>query len=549
MLALIKKVFFAFSPKEKIAFVVAAIATIISGGVLLAIFLIKNTQSIPVSGGEYVEGIIGQPAYVNPVLAESDVDKSLVKLVFSNLFEISDKIEVNENNKTWNIRLKEGIRWQDGHKLTSDDVIFTIKAIQNPSLASPLAKNWEGVVPERLSEIELSLSLVAPYAFFENNLKRLYIVPKHIFADVEPANWRLSNYNLTPLGSGPYEFVSYQRQLNGFIENYNLKASASYFRGKPLIEKFTLRFFRETSELAKAFDDGRIDGFMAGMAPSVSFRRPANEFSFQLPLYYAIFFNQSKNPVLKNIEVRKAINLAIEKKVLLNEILKGEGEVSWGPIHPFSAYYNPELSSVVPAKEEAIRILEEAGWSKGEDGIYERRGKEKKELLELSLSVPSIDFLTKTAEFVKKSLEETGFKIKIDKWSSERFFDLVIKNRDYEMLIFGNLLNNEADLVNFWHSFYRFHPGLNLSLWSNKKADLLIEKSRRDLNFESRLKSLKEIQELIALDAPAVFLYSPNYLYITTKNLNGVKGGLVSDLSERFLDVKDWYLNSALILK
>lgn len=548
MFTLIKKAFFALSVKEKIVFAGALIVMIVSGGGIFASFLAKNTQAVPISGGEYTEGIVGQPSYINPVLAESDVDKDLVKLIFSNLFEISDKIEISENNKILNIRLKEGIRWQDGYKLTSDDVIFTIKSIQNPDLASPLAKSWEGVIPQRLSEIELSLSLVAPYAFFENNLKKLYIVPKHIFADVEPSNWRLSDYNLSPLGSGPYKFVSYQRQPNGFIENYNLKASATYFKEKPLIEKFTFLFFKETNELIKAFDSGQIDGFVTNAMSLPSLRRPANEFSFKLPIYYAIFFNQSKNPVLKNVEVRKAINLSIEKNKLINEILKGRGETSWGPIHSSSIYYNSEIS-FAPEKEKAIKILEEAGWLKSEDGIYEKRGKGEKERLEISLSVPSVDFLIKTAEFAKKSLEEVGFRIKIERWDAERFFDLVIKNRNYEMVIFGNLLSNEADLINFWHSFYRFHPGLNLSLWNNKKADLLIEKSRRDLNFESRLKSIKEVQELIFLDAPAVFLYSPYYLYITTKNLNGVKEGLVSDLSDRFLNVKDWYLKSALVLK
>lgn len=549
MFTLIRKAFFAFSPKEKIISAAAAIVAIVSGGGLIAIFLVKNTQAFPVSGGEYVEGIIGQPSYINPILAQSDVDKSLVRLIFSNLFEISDKIEVIENNKVWNIRLKEGIRWQDGRKLTSDDVIFTIKAIQNPNLASPLLKNFEGVVAERLSEIELNLSLVAPYAFFENNLKKLYIIPKHIFADVEPTNWRLSAYNLAPVGSGPYEFVSYQKQPTGFIEKYILKASATYFKGKPLIEKFIFRFFKEPNELAKAFDSGQIDGFMTTPASFSRFRRPANEFSFQLPIYYAIFFNQSKNPVLKNIEVREAINLAIKKQLLIDEVLEGRGEIMLGPIHRLSPYYNSELPLTNLAKEKVVEILENAGWSKNEDGIYEKRGERGQEKLELSLSVPSVEFLVKTAEFVKKSLEEVGFKIKIEKWDTERFFDLVIKNRNYEMLIFGNLLSNEADLLNFWHSFYRFHPGLNLSLWNNKKADLLIEKSRRDLNFESRLKNLKEIQELIVSDLPAVFLYSPHYLYITTKNLNGVKGGLILDLSDRFLNVKDWYLNSALILK
>ena len=122
------------------------------------------------------------------------------------------------------MRLKEGLTWQDGQQLTSDDVVFTVQSIQDPDAHSPLYQSWQGVTATRVSELEVQFTLTNPYAFFGDNLKNLYIVPKHLYADTPPGNWHLSDYNLKPVGSGPYQFLSYNKNSDGFISSYSLQA-------------------------------------------------------------------------------------------------------------------------------------------------------------------------------------------------------------------------------------------------------------------------------------------------------------------------------------
>ena len=127
-----KKIFAALTKKERITFVLALAGTVVSFAVVMGCRDRGNDERGPRTGGAYTEGMLGQPEYVNPVIASSQTDLDLVKMVYSNLSDISDSITPSADLKTWDVRLKQGLTWQDGQQLTSDDVIFTVQSIQNP---------------------------------------------------------------------------------------------------------------------------------------------------------------------------------------------------------------------------------------------------------------------------------------------------------------------------------------------------------------------------------------------------------------------------------
>jgi len=206
-MAFFKKLFLSFTTRERIAFIVSSTATVISFFVVAGILIARATTAVPMAGGQFTEGIVGQPEYINPVIADSETDLDLVKLIFSNVPDIADGIQASPDGKTWTVRLKNNLYWQDGQKLTSDDVIFTVQAIQDPDADSPSAQNFAGITVSRVSELEVQFNLASPYAFFDDTLQNLYVIPKHIYADIPPGNWRLSDYNLKPVGSGPYQIV------------------------------------------------------------------------------------------------------------------------------------------------------------------------------------------------------------------------------------------------------------------------------------------------------------------------------------------------------
>lgn len=520
--------------------------------VLLGIFIIsKVTQAVPTAGGSFTEGFVGQPAFVNPVLANSEIDKSLVKLIFSSIEDIATKIEIDEEGRVWNVRIKEDLTWSDGEKLTSDDIIFTVQSIQNPDAKSPLFSNWQGVGVNRSSELQVQFTLAAPYAFFPDNLTNLYILPKHLFEHVPPSNWKISDFNLKPVGSGSYVFNSLQKKSDGFITDYRLRSNPNSVHEPALIENFTLSFSREVEDLIGAFNLGRIDGFDGIQVSDLeSIKRSFEIVPFRLPNYYAVFINQSKNLSLKEKTVREALALAVSKRDLIDEVFRGKATIVNGPIPPGAPYFNPTTGAPHSQTEQAIEILEKAEWNLNEGAVVRSKSvKGGKIDLEMSLVVPQIPFLVQTANFLKTSWEGVGFKINLIILPAREVADQAIKNRDYELILFGNFLNESSDLFPFWHSLGRFDPGLNLSLFNDSRADELTESIRLNFDDKARIEQFNELQGIIVDSFPAVFLYSPDYLYIANKNLKGVESAAIAEPSDRFLNVEAWHLKTVRVLR
>ncbi len=545
-----KKIFFAFTKQERTTFLAASGVAIVSFCIVMGILVAQATTTVPAAGGEYTEGIVGQPEYVNPVTASSETDLDIVKMVYSNVPDVADAITASPDGKTWTVRVKPNLHWADGEKLTSDDVIFTVQSIQNPDAESPLAANWQGVTASRMSELEVQFTLPASYAFFDDNLKNLYIIPKHIFGDVPPGNWRLSDYNLKPIGSGPYQFESYHRGSDGFISSYQLAAWQNSFGAKPLIQNFTFSFFRNENDLIKSFNNGAVDGFaLASPADITAIVRPYNLFSSRTTNYYAIFLNQSSNEALLDSAVRSALSLAIDRNDLVSNSLGGNGIPDGGPIPQGAAYSSSAIAIPTSSQELASTTLDAAGWKLDVNGNRSKNEKTTTVPLTITITVPDIDFLVKTAEIIQNDWHSIGIPTTIATDSPETIMNDAVNNRSYETLLFGNILGPSSDLYSFWNSAERFSPGLNLATYNNSTVDGLIEAARTTMNEASRTADFAKIQSDVVADAPAVFLYSTNDLYAASKNVQGVATNTLSDPSDLFRDVPNWYLETTRTLK
>ncbi|MEZ4199988.1 MAG: ABC transporter substrate-binding protein [Candidatus Paceibacterota bacterium] len=165
-------------------------------------------MTVPHSGGTLVEGVVGTPRFINPVLAIGRADHDLVALTYSGLMkldtdgnlvpDLAKDITVSEDGTVYNITLNEDRYFHDGTPLTAADVLFTIGLIQDPELKSPLRGNWAGVVVEELGEYELNLILEDAYAPFLENLT-VGILPKHIWSGLSTEEMPLANTILNQL--------------------------------------------------------------------------------------------------------------------------------------------------------------------------------------------------------------------------------------------------------------------------------------------------------------------------------------------------------------
>ena len=552
MYRIISKIFSSLTGGERYVFAGALLLAFISGLFLAAGWWNKNIERVPADGGEYREGAVGQPLHVNPVLiAGNDVDRDIAELVFDDLAELAESSKADDGGRTWTIFLKDGVRWHDGERLTSDDVIFTLDLVQNPETRSPLFQVWQGVAAERISELEIKFVLRAPYVFFADNLKDLKILPRHLFENVPPANLKLAAYNLEPIGSGPFKFLSYDKRRSGFITDYNLTRNDEYHGQKPRLQNFSFKFYPNETELIQAFNARKIDG-AGGINPKNISRLVFDEqaATLRLPRYHAVFFNQSVHPALKDKNVRLALTQATDKKRLIGEVFDGRAVVADGPLLLGLEGYEPaSFPEAEYSPENAEKTLLASGWKNGEDGVKIKKTGDRELRLEFNLVVPQVDFLIAAANSLKEQWGRIGVKINPVVLGADEIGKNVIKTRNYEMILFGNVLGGNPDLFSFWHSSEKFYPGSNLSLYDNKTADRLIEDIRQNPDAGVRRKNLAALQKLIVGAMPAVFLFSPNYIYVSRKTAENFNTRPISTPSERFSEIERWFVKTSIKFK
>ncbi|MGB9609091.1 MAG: ABC transporter substrate-binding protein, partial [Minisyncoccia bacterium] len=198
--------------------------------------------------------------------------------------------------------------------------------------------------------------------------------------------------------------------------------------------------------------------------------------------------------------------------------------------------------------DEASKILEDAGWKLNDQGVREKNIKNNIIQLNFKLIVPDIDFLLKTADFLAENWSKIGIKINILKINPKDLLSNNILNRDYELILFGNAIYPKFNLYPFWHSAFIFYPGLNLSLYKND----LVDKSLVDLYQKTNInqeETILNILQNIKNDYPAIFLYQPKILLISSKNIYGINEFLIYNFEDIFSNAKDWYLKTKRIFK
>ena len=549
------------SNKEKFLlyfFGLAILGSIMALGIKL---YYANTLIAPALGGTHIEAALGIPRFINPILSQiSDSDRDISRLVYSSLMKynkegklVPDLAEnyTIEEDTLYTFKLKKDILWHDGQPVTADDVIFTIRLIQDPKYASPIRLNWQGVEIEKVDDNTVSFKLTSPYSPFLENTT-VGILPKHIWENVPPKSFPLAEANLQPIGSGPYKFEKFQKDSTGNIKSYSLKINDKYYP-TPYIERITFKFFDSEEEALAAFKKGEVTAmnFVSGYnTAQVDYARL---YKFSLPRYFAVFLNQSKSEVLAQKEIREALSYATDREQIIDISAAGMGTPSYGPIVSELLGYNPQIEEKYKfSLDRAIEILEENHWLDTDaDGIREKKLNNSEVSTPLKINLTTVEWpeLERVMRVLKEQWEKTGAQVTTNAYTLGELQQEHIRPREYEALLFGQLIGIDPDPFSFWHSSQKKDPGLNLSLYDNKTADKLLEEARQTLDSKAREEKYSLFQETLVGDIPAIFLYSPNYLYPVSNKVRGIGEGKISDPSWRFADVHEWYIDTKRIWK
>jgi peptide/nickel transport system substrate-binding protein len=550
-----------FSQGSRALFLFFAVLCIFSSVALLYLLNESLLIAVPAYGGEMSEGIIGSPRFINPVLAVSDSDRDLTSLVYSGLLratpngdyvpDLAESYSISPDGKTYTFVLRQNVTFHNGKAVTADDVVFTIQKTQDPALKSPARANWDGVAVAAVDAHTVQFTLKQPYAPFVENAT-IGILPKTLWQNVSDDEFSFSDLNTQPIGSGPFQIGSISRSASGIPSSYDLTPFKKYALGEPYIGTLTLRFYQSEEALVTALKNKDITA-ASGISPANVSALP-NFTVKKAPLnrVFGVFFNQNQSVVLRDKDVRQALEDAIDRNALLTTVLGGYGTALTGPVPPSlikGASPAPSASSTAigdlaaSAQQELIK----KGWTLNANGVLQKTtgGKTPQTtVLEFNLATDNVPELRASAEYVKQVWGKMGAKVNVQIFDQGDLSQNVIRPRKYDALLFGEVIGRELDLFAFWDSSQRNDPGLNIALYANGAADKILAQLRTTSNDSDRINLYTQFENQLTADVPAIFLYAPDFVYIVPKELAGLDLGFIETPSDRFLSVTGWHLET-----
>lgn len=566
-------------------------------------FVKDHFKAAPVFGGQYVEGLVGNPAHINPLYSSfNEVDSDIGSLIYSSLFKyneagepVKDLVEdyqISVDEKTYTLKIRSDVEWNQGGKITADDVIFTFEAIKNPAYNSPLRVSFGGVEISKVDEKTVAFTLSEKYAPFLG-LLTFGIMPESVWGQIAPESAPLAAANLKPVGSGPYQFKSLVKDSSGNVKSYSLTANKNYYGQKPYLKEIVFKFYTDSAEALSALNNNDVDGLSVLAKEdktTLIARNSLNLHNLGLPRLRAVFFNQEKNIFLKDVKIRQALSFATPRQEIIDKVLGGEARPVYGPIMDNSFAYNSTLEKYDFNLSRAASLLDSAGLKKevitpeevaslkakqeqattskdvltSEEktkvslgagqwlyretaAVKDKKGKELTPAFKtyLIIKLTSIDNDdAKIAELIKNNWEKIGVKTEVVSVSVKEIQSSAVKPKNYEALLFTEAVGNDPDAYVFWHSTQAGAEGLNLSNYKNEEVDKTLEEGRLTSNKEERAADYKKFQELLNADAPAIFLYSSYYIYPQNKKIKGFTTKNVTVPSDRFSGVSEWYMKT-----
>jgi peptide/nickel transport system substrate-binding protein len=480
-------------------------------------------------GDALIEGSIGEPTILIPMLSGDAASQDVAGLVFNGLVkydtdlsiigDLAESWDISEDGLVITFHLRRGVRWTDGKEFTADDVKFGFDTIINKNTPTAYSEDFLQVKKaEVLDKYAFRVTYDKPYAPALASWGNLVVLPKHL---LEGKDITKAEFGRNPVGMGPYKLTNWTPG-----QELVLDSNHDYFEGRPYIDRFVYRIIPDTATMFLELQTGGVD--MMGLNPiqytkqtdTKYFRDNFRKFRFPQFVYTYLGFNL-KHPFFKDKRVRQAIACAIDKKEIIDVVLFGLGSPATGPYVPNTWPYDPDVKKYPYDPEKAKELLREAGWRDTDgDGILDKDGRPFRFTI---LTNMGNALRMNTATIIQWRLAKIGIKvdIKVLEWST--FVNEFIDKRRFEAVILGWSISPDPDQYDIWYSKKTKEKEFNFVSYSNPEVDALLEKGRRTFDINERKKAYFRIQEILAEDLPYIFLYVPDATPIVNARFKGIK--------------------------
>jgi peptide/nickel transport system substrate-binding protein len=516
------------------------------GGVLIGLALCTTTILLDCCrdepsryGGTVVISTFDEPAGFNPLFYVDTLSTNIGSLIFNTLVKVDEQLEyvpelaeswqVAADGRTWDFYLRDGVTFHDGEELAAEDVVFTYRTLLDPATESPLAPFYSIVEEvEAVGSRQVRFHLAEPYSPFLN-LLILEIIPEHLFGE---DGITIEDFARNPVGTGPFVFESWDD------DRIVLSANTSYFEGRPYLDRVIIKWYPDQSRAWSALMQGNVDMVMD--LELEDYRVIEDDARFRTYNYLEVFYHtlllNLADPLFSDPDMRWALDLAIERKDLIENTLNGWAVETTGPFRPGTWPYNPEVPQARYDPTETAEILAGLGWRDIDgDLILEKDGRE----LAFTILADRGDLLKEAvARRIKWQLFRAGIRVEVELLPPQELFEERLFPGDFQatLLQFNAGVDPDKYITFFWHSENIGYS--NLGAYSNPEADRLIQAGRTSLDFEERKGLYRRIHALIARDRPALFLYVRKIFFAASARIEGINAA--PELL--YLSIKDWYI-------
>lgn len=511
------------------------------------------TTRVPASGGNLVEGIVGAPRYLNPLLSDANpVDREITSLIFDGLTQYDENGElapalarswqVAEDGRTITFTLREDVSWHDGEPFTAADVAFSYGLLQDESFPAPepLRSLWQTIAISQTGSSEITFTLPEPYSPFLDATTR-GIVPAHVFGDLPAAQIATHNFNRAPVGTGPFMTLPSENwQSSGRLRL--VPNPATWVQGVSL-DSIELRFYPDLATLVGAFEAGEIQAVNSVPAPAflkVATHTEAHLYTTRRPRTSQVLFNLSEtgHAALQQREVRQAMAYAIDRKALVDSALQGQGVPLEGPYTPDSWAFNPSaLALYAHQPVSATQLLEQAGWSLPEGASTRQRDGQP---LAVRLLIVEEPVQRAVATALAAQWAEAGVQVQLEALPLQAY-STALSERAFDAALVEVVAQRDPDLYDFWGQA-SIVSGHNYAAWNNRRASEALEQARQTWDVGQRRAYYDVFQQLFSAAVPAITLYQHVYTYAVSAEVQNVDIGRIDHPRDRYEKMHDWFL-------
>ncbi len=489
-------------------------------------------------GDMIVESSIGDAKTLNPALSDESAGGDIISLVFNGLLRynpnlalepcLAEKWTVSKDGKTVTYYLRKGVKFHDGVEFTAQDVLFTYKVYTDPTVNTPFGADYQYIKDVKILD-PYTVRVLYKKAFAPALTNTFgAILPMHLL-DGKDIN-HYDAFNRHPVGTGPYRFVEWKTD-----QQIVLEANPNYWEGKPHIRRFIMRIIPDQSSEFLSLLKGETDAMGAWTSGTLSPEQYARETDtprftdfydkYQTDQFVYIYLGWNlENPLFKDVQVRKALTMAIDRQAIIKNVVYGLGSVCTGPFVPNSWASNKDVKPLPFDPEGAKKILKKAGWKPGPDGILVKtlRGKKTPFRFKLFTNQGNVS-RERIATIVQQQLKEIGVDCRpqIMEWTT--LLSEYINKRKYDAMVMGWQFGPEPDCYLTWHSSQMGEHQYNMVDYKNRTVDRLLVEGRVTLDPAKRAKIYHRIHKILADDVAATFLYVPYALPAVHKRYKGLQ--------------------------